>query len=139
MLERLKQAISENDNQEPPDLSNWWALISGLEKLVPGTMLFPKWKGYVKKAARIHFFREVCSNPEIESTKDVGSGALWEIHCWLNDEEDGIEHCQQVTDWYAENAQEIYDYVPVVKKAKLESDKARRARKKAPQDIEPPF
>jgi hypothetical protein len=130
MFEELKEAIKANDNQDEPTMSNWWGLIADLENLVPPVMHYPKWKGYVKKAARILFFREVCENDTITSTKDLTSGALWKIHKFLNDDEFGIENCQQVTNWYEQNAQEIYNYAPFVKSAKLKSDKVRRDRKK---------
>jgi len=141
MFERLKQAIAENNNQEIPDMSNWWALITDIEKLVPVMMLFPKWKRYVKKSARILFCRYVCQDDTISSFKDMASGQLWEIYKWLNDEDDGVFNCLDVVSWFQQNAQEIYEYLPVVKKAKLEADKVRRNRKKTSQDIdiEPPF
>lgn len=130
MFEDLKQAIKSNDNQEPPDMSNWWGLISDLEKLTPDVMLRKGWMGYVKKAARILFYRDVCDDLSIVSTKNLTSGQLWEIHKWLNDEDCCIEHCASVTQWYNENAARIVEYAKIVKVKKLKADKAKRRNSK---------
>lgn len=136
-FEQLKEAIQANDNVQVPDMSNWWSLIADIEKLVPATMLFPKWRGYIKKAARILLYRELCQNPEIESTKDMTSGALWEIHKFLNSEKYGVENCLAVIAWVQENAQTIYKYASEVKKHKLAQDKTRRDNKKVKENVIP--
>ena len=130
MFEDLKEAIEQNPSDLKPDMANWWALIADIEKAVPSEMLHKGWMGYVKKAARILFYREVCQDDSITSTKDLSPKTLHQIHKWINGEND-IEHCFALAQWFNDNQHEIYAYAATdVKPAKLAQDKARREEKK---------